>query len=477
MATLCKRFADQNPLIIHSGDFLSPSTTSNMTQGEHMVEIMNLIGVEYGCLGNHDFDFGLDVTEEMLNRSSATWLLSNIVDPVTKKPLCGAHESVLVDHAGIAVGFIGMCEDWLSMCSKLKVGKDVEYLDIFETATRLEQELRSQGAEVVIAITHSRNEVDIALADKCPGLDLILGGHDHGYALYESAATGVPMVKSGTDFRDLTSVKITVSAASAAGDEEGAVASRQGGTVRVAWPPGRIPVTSDIEEDPAVNKTVSYFHELVAEKMKRPIGSCAVDLDARVINVRRVESVVGNLIADVYKFTYSADLAIVNGGAIRSDSVIPAGELNMDNVMTLFPFEDTCALIEVTGDQLFEALENGISRTPAQDGRFAHYSGGVTFSFDHLREKGSKVIPDTVRVNGAPLDRKATFKVATNSFLAAGREGYKMFGEGKTKELIKEEYGKTIHQALIDYLRTKSPLNPQLENRIVDISADSGRGK
>ena len=52
-----------------------------------------------------------------------------------------------------------------------------------------------------------------------------------------------------------------------------------------------------------------------------------------------------------------------------------------------------------------------------------------------------------------------------------------MFGEGKTKELIKEEYGKTIHQALIDYLRTKSPLNPQLENRIVDISADSGRGK
>ena len=420
---------------------------------------MNLIGVEYGCLGNHDFDFGLEVTEQMLALSSATWLLSNIVDPVSKKPLCGAHETVLVDRSGVTVGFMGMCEDWLSMCSKLKIGHDCEYLDIFETAMRLEKELRERGAEVVIAITHSRNDVDCELADRVPGLDLILGGHDHGYALYESAQTGVPMVKSGTDFRDLTSVKITVDG----GGEDA--------TVKVAWPPGRIPVNSSIEEDASVNDTVSYFHDVVAERMKKPIGSCTVDLDARVINVRRVESVVGNLISDVYRATYRADVAIINGGSIRSDSVIPAGELNMDNVMTLFPFEDTCAFIEVTGDQLFEALENGVSRTPAQDGRFAHYSG-ITFSFDHSLQKGSKVDPGSVLVNGAPFDRSASFKVATNSFLAAGREGYKMFGEGKTKELIAEEYGITVHQALTDYLKKNSPLSPKLERRIVDVKAE-----
>merc|ERR1712070_953049 len=101
-------------------------------------------------------------------------------------------------------GLMGICENWLSMCSKLRVGTDVIYLDLFETAERLEKQLREEGAEVVIAITHSRNEVDCQLADRVPGLDLILGGHDHGYTLYQSPHSGVPMVKSGTDFRDLT---------------------------------------------------------------------------------------------------------------------------------------------------------------------------------------------------------------------------------------------------------------------------------
>ena len=439
-----------------------------------MVEILNLIGVAFGCLGNHDFDFGLQTTTEMLQRSSATWLLSNIVDPVLKKPICGARETTIIQHNGIAVGLMGICENWLSMCSKLRVGTDVIYLDLFETAERLEKQLREEGAEVVIAITHSRNEVDCQLADRVPGLDLILGGHDHGYTLYQSPHSGVPMVKSGTDFRDLTSVKITLgNEPPAIGTGSKGEANQWGRAARVSWPPRRIPVNSDVAEEEAVNEVVSYFHDVVAEKMKRSIGSCTVDLDARVLNVRRIESVVGNLIADVYRHTYAADIALVNGGAIRSDSVISAGDLSMDDVMTLFPFEDTCALIAVTGEQLLEAIENGVSRTPAQDGRFAHYSG-VQFSFDHRLPKGSKVLTDTVRVNGVPLSGRldATFRLATNSFVATGREGFKMFGNGKTEVLIQEEYGTTIHQALIEYLAKHSPMSPKLERRIVDIYQD-----
>ena len=76
-------------------------------------------------------------------------------------------------------------------------------------AASLRDELRADGAQVIIAITHCRTVVDEELADKVPGIDLILGGHDHFYSTYESAATTVPMVKSGCDFRDLTKIQVS----------------------------------------------------------------------------------------------------------------------------------------------------------------------------------------------------------------------------------------------------------------------------
>lgn len=144
-----------------------------------------------------------------LKRSATTWLLSNIVDPVTKGPVAGCQRKALVTWNGIRVGMMGIVEDWLSMCSKI-MPHEVEYVDMFETAAVIRDELRAQGAEVIIAMTHCRTMVDEELADRVPGIDVILGGHDHFYSVYKSEITGVPMVKSGTDFKDLVRVCVRV---------------------------------------------------------------------------------------------------------------------------------------------------------------------------------------------------------------------------------------------------------------------------
>lgn len=79
-----------------------------------MVEAINLLGTQYGVLGNHDFDFGIEVLKERLAGSKTVWFLSNIVDPKTKKPLGGVQRSAVFEWKGVKIGIFGVAENWLT---------------------------------------------------------------------------------------------------------------------------------------------------------------------------------------------------------------------------------------------------------------------------------------------------------------------------------------------------------------------------
>lgn len=132
--------------------------------------------------------------------------MSNVVDNETGRPLGGGKISHFILHNQISIGLIGLVErEWLETLPTIDP-TEVTYIDYVEAGNRLARELRNEGCDLIIALTHMRTPNDITLAEKCNGIDIILGGHDHVREVTE--INGKMIVKSGTDFQQFSVITI-----------------------------------------------------------------------------------------------------------------------------------------------------------------------------------------------------------------------------------------------------------------------------
>lgn len=175
-------------------------------KGKQMVPVLNHLAVDWACVGNHDFDFGADVLAKLLAATApCRWLLTNVRDCGTGRPLVDALPSVLEEINGVRVGVFALIEPgWMeTLTCDTSAFRYEEYVACGNaTAARL----RAEGAEFVVCLTHMREPEDIALCEGTTGIDVVLGGHDHFYAC--GTHNGVVLVKSGMDFRYATQVNV-----------------------------------------------------------------------------------------------------------------------------------------------------------------------------------------------------------------------------------------------------------------------------
>lgn len=141
--TALDSFSDLNPLVIFSGDAFSPSTLTNVTKGRHMIKPLNAFDIDVACLGNHEFDLYIDVLEENIKECNFPWLLTNVLDPKTKKSLGGGKLFHIIEKNKVKIGFIGLAEyDWLNL---LPFSPDeLLYEDFVECARRMTKFLREE---------------------------------------------------------------------------------------------------------------------------------------------------------------------------------------------------------------------------------------------------------------------------------------------------------------------------------------------
>jgi 2',3'-cyclic-nucleotide 2'-phosphodiesterase/3'-nucleotidase len=172
------------------------------------------------------------------------------------------------------------------------------------------------------------------------------------------------------------------------------------------------------------------------------------------------EAPVGNLIADVMREAMHADVALVNGGGIRGNAVTPAGTLTRGDVLKILPFANKIVKLEVTGDVLRAALENGVSQHEKTAGRFPQVSG-IRYVFDPKRPAGSRLV--SVTVGGKPLDPSARYSVATFEFLMGGGDGYTMLQQAKV--LVAPMNGPMDSDLILERLKA-GPVAPAVDGRI-----------
>lgn len=143
---------------------------------------------------------------KLIKQTDFPWLMSNVVDNETGRPLGGGKISHFILHNQISIGLIGLVErEWLETLPTIDP-TEVTYIDYVEAGNRLARELRNEGCDLIIALTHMRTPNDITLAEKCNGIDIILGGHDHVREVTE--INGKMIVKSGTDFQQFSVITI-----------------------------------------------------------------------------------------------------------------------------------------------------------------------------------------------------------------------------------------------------------------------------
>jgi len=421
-ATAIRNLSPLNPLVLFSGDALNPSIMSTITKGKQMVPLLNEIHVACAVCGNHDFDHGVDNLVTLCKQMTFPWLLSNVYDILTGEPLADAQVTCMLDWQGKKIGLMGLVEvDWLATLSTVDPD-DVEFLDYVEEGKKLCKELRSQGADYIIALTHMRWPNDTRLAENVEDIDLILGGHDHDFIV--RLINGKYVIKSGTDFRNFALV--TLSFPDDPKDKvKVSVEERE--------------VTKDIEEDETIKRIVDEYTEIVGGKMESVMGHIYSDLDGRFSSIRHHETNLGNFMTDIMLAANNCDIALLNSGSLRSDAIHLAGEFKVKDLMAILPMPTTLCVLQVTGRQLLEVLENSVSKYPALEGRFAQLAG-VFFTFDPKKPAGERIVRDSVKMEeGAPLDPDKAYKLCTTSYIAEGHDGYDVFKDCPV--LVSEEDG------------------------------------
>ncbi|MGC4082799.1 MAG: bifunctional UDP-sugar hydrolase/5'-nucleotidase [Vicinamibacterales bacterium] len=432
--------AGRSPILMMGGDFLSSSVASSVFKGEQMIEGLNAMGLDITAFGNHEFDFGVDMLLTRMKQSKFQWVNANLVDRTTGRLLGDTPPYVVRDVNGLKVGVLGLCIIDEGMATP-ELRQRLQMLDPVEMAAKYVPQMRQEGIDIVVILSHLRIRTDQTIAERVPGVDVIVGGHEH-YPI--TAVSGQTLIsKAGMDARAVARID---------------VARRPNGMIDRYYE--LIPVNASVKDDPATAAVVDAWERRLSETMSDTIGNTTEPLDAVDIRLRSSETNISNLIADAVRAEAKADVALLNSGAIRGNRVYPAGPLRRRDIIAMHPFGNVICTVEMTGATLLETLDIGVARLPAADGRFPAVSG-VTFTVTVSAPVGQRV--SNVRVNGQPLDPAKSYTVAMPNYVLNGGDGYTNLTN--VLVLVNAEQGPLIVSAIETFIGGRT-IGPKIDGRI-----------
>jgi 2',3'-cyclic-nucleotide 2'-phosphodiesterase (5'-nucleotidase family) len=442
LATLVRDLKRENPNTIFAlaGDTLSPSVESALMRGAQMVAALNAIGLDFATFGNHEFDFGPEVLRERMKESKFRWLSANVVDRRSGQAFGGASAEVLVTLGGVRVGLFGLTTAQAAQTSR--PGPDVTFAQPVTAAKDVAARLRAQGASIVVAVTHVTMAEDKAIA-AAADVDVILGGHEHEPLVAEEGKTLI--TKAGSDARYLVQVDVWL--------------TREGRLVERSWRFRE--VSRRIAPDPAVEALVRDYARRLDRELDAVVGKNSVPLEARSATLRTEETNLGDFVADALRERLGTDVAVINGGAIRTNRTVPPGPLTRRDVLSLLPFTDMVVKLEMRGADLRAALEHGLTQTDRVGGAFLQLSGARVV-WDPRLAPGRRIVD--VSVTGKPLADDAVYTVAVPGYLARGGDGYTVFAHAKT--IVDAESGPQVSQVVIDAIAARAEIAPAVDGRI-----------
>ena len=459
-------------ILVDDGDNIQGEPIGTMTKGEALVELMNEAGYEIAIPGNHEFDYGMEQFLSLTEKAKFQYISCNF----NKDGELVFEPYVIKELGGAKVAFVGVTtpKTLTSSTPKYFQNEKGEFVygffqdetgeGVYKAVQKAVDDARADGAEYVIVLGHMGNEEECRpwtyadVIENTTGIDAFLDGHSHD-------TEQVTMKnKDGEDvIRSACGTKLAcVGYCRIAGDGKITAGVYKWNNDTSA--PELLGITNDMSKavDKASNALNEKLKEVVATtQVKLTINDPeAVDENGKPIRmVRRAETNLGDLCADAYRAQSGADIAFVNGGGVRVN--IEAGDITLNDILKVHPFGNAMCVIEVTGQQILDALEWGARAVPGENGGFLQVSG-LTYEIHTYIDTPCKQDENTlfagiegerrvqnVLVNGKPIDPKATYTLASHDYMLLNQgDGYAMFGGCK----LLQDRVKLDNQVLIDYI-------------------------
>jgi 5'-nucleotidase/UDP-sugar diphosphatase len=460
-----------NVLLVDAGDEFQGTLFYTKYKGEEAQRFMNEMGYQAMAVGNHEFDDGPGVLGSFVRGAKFPVLSANL--DVSQEPeLAGLIKPYVVLQVGSEkVGVVGLTTEDVAINSS--PGPRVAVKSVVAAAKAAVAELEKAGVNKIVALSHAGFGADQQVAAAVDGLDVIVGGHTHTYlSNTDPAAEGpYPVVVKSPGGKPVLIVS-DAAYAKALGrldvtfDADG---------VPTAWQGNPITLDASVPEDAQLLAEAQSLNAPLEALRSQVIGSATANLIGDRTVCRFEECTMGDLITDAMLWATAKEgtqIAFENGGGVRAG--IQAGNVSLGNVLEVLPFGNTLATFELSGADVWAALENGVSRAenPANEGtgRFAQVAG-LRYTWNPKLPAGARLVSVEVKnPDGtySPLDLKATYKVATNDFNRRGGDDYKMFAE---KAINPYDFGPTLDKVVADYIAAHSPITRAVEGRVIKSEA------
>ena len=467
-----------NVLLLDAGDRFTGTLFHQQYRGQDSVQIMNAIGYDGMTLGNHEFDDGDQILADFIDGVEFPVVTAN-VDFSGSAILDGkVQPSAILEVGDQKIGIVGLVTADTPVISSPGEGLtfDADYAAATQTVV---DELTAQGVDKIILVTHIGLELDKEVAAGTRGVDLIVGGHSHSLLsnAYQASVAEYPVVVNDLDGAPVSIVQAGeydqyLGRVDVTFDATGVVTEADGDTILLS---------RFITPDPTVDGIVKTLAAPIEELKLTPVGESSVFLVGDRAVCRVQECNLGNLVTDAMRAETGAQIAITNGGGIRSN--VPVGAetpadialskpmtVTLGDVLTVFPFGNLVSEFQLTGADVIAALENGVSLVEEGAGRFPQVSG-IRYTWDGSKPAGERIVSvEVLGDDGAytPIDPADTYSLASNDFMRRGGDGYEVFA---TNAVDPYDFGKPLDQVLQEYIKANAPIAPAVEGRITRADA------
>ena len=439
------KYESGNSLLLSAGDNFQGSLYYTTYKSKVVSDFFNQMGFDVVATGNHEFDDGPEEFMKFIEAAEFPIIGGNF-DVTRDENLAGKIKgSIVLEVGGEKIGIIGATtEDTPEIASP---GDDVEFHDIIQYVRGASEALDAAGVNKIILLSHIGYNEDMGVAAALPLVDVIVGGHSHSLLGSMEGAVGpyptmvtnpegveVPVVQANQYGKYLGDIAITW-------DDEGKVISAEG-------QPFLIDASVTGNED--FKAQLAELAAPIEETMSQVIGTATEAIEGSREVCRAMECSMGNLVADAMLDRVAdqgVTIAIQNGGGLRSS--IDAGEITMGEVVTVLPFSNTLATVDLSGADIIDALENGVSDVENGAGRFPQVAG-LKYTADLTKPAGERISEVMVGSGDsfAPIDEEATYTIVTNNYMRGGGDGYGTFAEGDNPY----DFGPPLEQVLADYI-------------------------
>lgn len=485
------RAANPDTVFSASGDSIGGTTfESAIAKDVPTLDVLDQAGLQVSSVGNHEFDSGFPTLQAQLPTIDFPYLAANVTGQSTLQPF-----RVITLPSGVTVGYIGtVTESTPSVVDSSGIA-GLTFGDPVEATNRYADQL-SDGdpangeADIVVALTH---EAATVIAGGVNGnVDAVFAGHSHQQYptlpgvtpanQIQYTATGAPVVQAGSAGGALARIQLTYEPSSRAIQVTSAANLP---VERYRWDPAN-PVAPGPQFDARVAQTVREAFANAQTLGARPLGSIGAPFNAPsnfgtpnradtpngsdTPQHRGAESPLSNLLAEVYlervnQLGLDADFGIMNPGGVRADL-----DPNEDGIVTfresfnVAPFGNTIGTLDLTGAQVLTLLEQQFDARPPRPMLALGLSPELQFLYDPAAPIGARVIEATL--SGTPIDPAATYRVASNTFLLGGQDGFTVLRSGSGLR----ETGITDAQAFEDYLAANPGLTPTYQQQSIGMT-------